>query len=221
MGDALSARRQGLNIMATASSPFSIVVGLDFLDAGGYAFEQAARVARTIAGSQVHLVHVFEGEVDDARRKQLIGQLRLYANEKAISLGGLPGVRVGVHLRVGDPAREILQLASDLSATMIVIGAHKKSDPGSWLLGTVAQRLLQWSSCPVLVAGPKPPPLHHEPAIEPPCADCSRTRVDSKGTTWWCERHSHHAARAHVFSYQRELPLETHDSAVVPTGIDF
>lgn len=201
--------------------PFSVVVGLDFRDAGGYAFGQAACVARAVAGSQVHLVHVFEGEVDAARRKQLIEQLRLYANEKAVSLGGLPGVRVGVHLRVGDPVREILQLASDVSATMIVIGAHKRPDASSWLLGTVAHRLLQWASCPVLVAGPEQPAVHHELAIDPPCADCSRARASSKGATWWCERHSQHPAAAHVFSYQRELPLETHDSAVIPTGIDF
>jgi len=43
----------------------------------------------------------------------------------------------------------------------------------------------------------------------------------SSSQFWWCERHSRHAPRAHVFSYQRELPFATHDSEVIPTGIDF
>ena len=205
----------------TTTTPFSIVVGLDFLEAGGYAFGQAARVARAIPGSQIHLVHVFEDAVDDARRAQLKAHLRLYVNEKAASLGGLAGVSVGIHLRVGDTVREIVQLASDVSASMIVIGANKGPNLESWAVGSIAGRLLLWAACPVLVAGPKPPPSQTEPKIEPPCADCERTRAASKRAVWWCDRHAHHAASAHVFSYQRELPLETHDSEVIPTGVAF
>jgi len=203
------------------TTPFSIVVGLDFLEAGGYAFGQAARVARAIPGSQIHLVHVFEGALDEARRAQLEAQLRLYVNEKAASLGGLRGVSVGIHLRVGDTVREIVQLASDVGATMVVIGSNTRIHLESWTVGTVAKRLILWAACPVLVAGPKPAPFHHEPKIEPPCAACERTRAASNRAVWWCERHAHHAASAHVFSYQRELPFETHDSEVIPTGIAF
>ena len=205
----------------TTSAPFSILVGLDFVDAGSYAFGQAARIALAIPGSHLHLVHVSEKELDAERRAQLIGQLRLFANGEVASLGGMAGANVGVHLRVGDPVREMVQLASDVGATMIVIGAQKGPHLKNWLLGSVAHRLLLAATCPVLVAGPRPPPMAHEPQIEPPCADCLRARAASKGTKWWCERHAHHAARAHVFSYQRELPLRTHDSEVIPTGIDF
>lgn len=202
----------------TSSPSFSIVVGLDFLDAGGYAFEQAARIARAIPGSQIHVVHVFANELDAARRAELKGQLGLYVNEKAASLGGLPLVGVGIHLRAGDTVRGILQLASDVAASMIVIGAKTGPHPETWLVGSVAERLLLWAACPVLVAGPKPARVHQEPVIEPPCADCERTRAASKRAVWWCERHATHAASAHVFSYERELPLSTPDSLSTPGG---
>jgi nucleotide-binding universal stress UspA family protein len=203
-------------------TPFSVVVGLDFRDAGGYAFAQAARIARAIPGSDVHLVHVFEHEFDPALRVQLVERLRpLFANDEAASLGGSAGLSIGIHLRVGDPVHEIAQLASDVGATMIVIGAHKGPHVRHWFLGSVTHRLLHSSLCPVLVAGPRPTAAKHEPAIEPPCTDCVRARAESSGATWWCLRHANGATHDYAFSYQRETPLSSHDSEVIPTGIDF
>lgn len=207
--------------MNATASPFSLVVGLDFHDPGGYAFDQAGRIARAIPGSRIHLVHVSETPIDGPARTHLLGQLRIYANEKAASLGGLVGVRVGIHLRAGDPAGELLQLANDINANMIVLGAHERPDVKSWFVGSVAHRVLHKATCPVLIAGPPPAPAHHAPTVEPPCLDCERTRADSKRNAWWCERHAPHGVHAHVFSYVRELPLTEHDSEVIPTGIDF
>jgi nucleotide-binding universal stress UspA family protein len=203
-----------------SATPYTIVVGLDFRDAGGYAFEQAALTARAVPLSHLHLVHVGE-PLDAVTRKQLIGQLRLYVNEKAAALGGFGGLTVGIHLRAGEPAREIARLASEVSANLIVIGAHKGPSLKSWLLGRVSEHLLLSAPCPVLIAGPPQPAAHRDPTIEPPCTDCIRTRTETKGVSWWCDRHHHHAAKAHVFSYQRELPLATHDSEVIPTGVEF
>jgi nucleotide-binding universal stress UspA family protein len=201
--------------------PFAFLVGLDFRDAGGYAFAQAARLSHAIPCSHLHLVHVFESPIDQEKRKALIAQLRLYVNEKAAFVGGLRGVRVGIHLRVGDPVREMVQLACDIGAKMIVVGVHERPQLKHWLLGSVTRKLIASAPCPVLVAGPDPEPAEHTPVIEPPCPDCARVQAASKGASWWCERHATHAVRAHAFSYQRELPLESHDSEVIPTGIDF
>ena len=201
--------------------PFSIVVGLEFKDAGSYALRQAGQVAHAVPHSEIHLVHVDKNELNEDRRKQLLGQLRLFVNEEAPSLGGLAGVALGIHLRSGEPVREILQLASDVSATMIIIGAHKGPHLKNWLASSVAHRLIEGSACPVLVAGPRPIEKRPEPAVEPPCPDCVRKRAESNRAVWWCERHSNHAAKAHTFSYQREIPFVSHDSEVIPTGIDF
>jgi len=40
------------------------------------------------------------------------------------------------------------------------------------------------------------------------------------GRNWWCARHTEHHAHAHSYSFQRELPMRTHDSLVSSTGVD-
>jgi nucleotide-binding universal stress UspA family protein len=209
--------------MGTASknegpSPLSIVVGLAFTDADGPAFDQAAGLASRVARCELHLVHVFGEEPSEARSHELVEHLRLYVNEKAAALGGMKAVTVGIHLRGGKPVREIVQLATDLHADLIVIGSHKGPHLKSWIVGSTAEHLVASAPCPVLVAAPTHE-VHHEPAIEPACPDCLRARAASHGAQWWCERHSHHAKRAHTFSEQRELPFATVDGAVFPTGV--
>ena len=203
-------------------SPLSIVVGLAFTDADGFAFDQAVRIARRVPGGELHLVHVFSAEPSEARSRELVDHLRLYVNEKAAVVGGLNGMTVGIHLRTGKPVRELVQFAVDTRADLIVLGSHKGPHLKSWLVGSTAEHLIAASPCPVLVAAPKAKAIEpHDPAIELACSDCLRVRATSRGAAWWCERHSHHAKRAHTFSYQRELPFASHDSEVIPTGIKF
>jgi nucleotide-binding universal stress UspA family protein len=200
----------------------AIVVGLAFTDADGVAFDQAVRIARRVPRSELHVVHVFGEEPSKARSRELVDHLRLYVNEKAAAAGGFKAMTVGIHLRTGKPVREIVQLATDLSADLIVIGSHKSPHMKSWIVGSTAERLLAAAPCPVLVAPPRLKAVApHEPAIEAPCPDCLRVRATSRGAEWWCERHAHHAKQAHTFSYQRELPFASHDSEVIPTGITF
>ncbi len=206
----------------TNPSIFSIVVGLAFTDADGVAFDQAVRIAKRVPKSELHLVHVFADEPSEARSRELVDHLRLYVNEKAGTLAGAQGLTVGIHLRTGKPVRELVQLASDVAADLIVIGSHKGPSMKSWLVGSTAEHLVAAAPCPVLVAPPKPKAsAPHDPAIEPPCPECARVRATSHGGEWWCERHAHHAKRAHTFSYRRELPFALHDSEVIPTGIKF
>jgi nucleotide-binding universal stress UspA family protein len=203
---------------------FSILVASDLSEASGYAFEQAAHLAEHIPGAAIHFLNVVSGDTSEARIRQLGGQLRTYVSEKAASMGGLQGLRVGVHVRHGDPVREIVQAAAELNARLIVVGNRQHPHLKSWVVGTIAEKLLVHAPCPVVLAGPKPlEPLLHYPAIEPPCPDCVKVRAQSDGHNWWCPRHTTHGATAggHVYSYQRELPFAQHDSEVVPTGIRF
>ncbi len=203
---------------------FSILVASDLSEASGYAFEQAAQLARRIPGAAIDFLHVANGDTSEERTRQLGGELRTYISEKAASMGGLPGIRVGVHVRHGDPVREIVQAAAELDACLIVLGSPQHPHLKSLVVGTIAAKLLPHAPCPVVLAGPKPiEPLVHHPAIEPPCPDCVKVRAQSDGKNWWCPRHTTHGATAngHVYSYQRELPFAEHDSEVVPTGIRF
>ena len=198
-----------------------VVVGLDFTDADGPAFDQAARIAQRVPGSELHLVHVFDTAPSAERSRDLASHLRLYVDEKSAIVAGLRGISVGIHLRAGEAVREILQLATEVQADFIVVGSHKGPHIKDWIVGSTVERLVSGAEFPVLVATPKKEPVAHEPVIEPPCPQCVEARMASGGKTWWCPRHAHEATLGHTYSYQRELPFSSHDSAVSPTGVDF
>jgi nucleotide-binding universal stress UspA family protein len=205
----------------TSVARFPIVVGLDFTDADGPAFDQAARLVMRVPGGELHLLHVFDAAPSAERSRDLSGHLRLYVQEKADILPGLRGVPVGIHLRGGKPVRELIQLATEVQASVIVVGSHRGTHVKDWVVGSTVERLVSGGEFPVLVAAPKKEPVAHEPVIEPPCPQCVEARFASRGKQWWCERHAHEATLGHVYSYQRELPFATHDSAVSPTGVDY
>ena len=51
----------------------------------------------------------------------------------------------------GNPAAEILKLAKDESANLIVIGSIGKTDLEKFLMGSVAEKVVRNSTVPVLV----------------------------------------------------------------------
>ena len=194
---------------APATGRFAVVLGLDFTDADGPAFDQAARLATRVIGSELHLVHVFGTEPSAERSRDLVAHLRLYVNEKIAANHALASMAVGIHLRGGKTVPELLRLAAEVQADVIVVGS-------------TVEKLVGNTAFAVVVAAPKAKePEAQEPVIEPPCPRCVEARFASKGKEWWCERHAHAAQLGHVYSYQHELPFSTHDSAVSPTGVDF
>ena len=59
---------------------------------------------------------------------------------------------------VGNPFEEIVKASKEFSVDLIVIGSHGYAGLGRLLLGSTADRVLQYASCPVLVV--KDSPLH-------------------------------------------------------------
>jgi nucleotide-binding universal stress UspA family protein len=204
---------------ANPKAAFTIVVGTDFGVPSGYAFDQAAYVARRIPGSHVHVVHVSVEPLSAERSVALAKELRRQIENRALAIDNFAGQSVGIHVRIGRPAREIAQLATDVGADLIVVGSKGGTNLKSLFTGSVSERLVASAPCPVFIAGPMPKTNEHEPVIEAPCADCIAIRAKTKGHDWWCTRHAHHAAAAHTYSYQREFPFAQHDSEVIPTGV--
>ncbi|MGA2449067.1 MAG: universal stress protein [Polyangiaceae bacterium] len=207
--------------LAVGGMNLCAVVGLDFTDADGPAFDEAARIVARVPGSELHLLHVFRTAPSGERTRELADHLRLYVNEKAAMTKGLSGVAVGIHIRGGRAVRELIQLATDVRADFIVLGSHRGIHAENWLGGSTVERLVGAAQFPVLVASPWPKePIEHDPVIEAPCPQCVQARVSSGGKTWWCDRHSQAMLGGHEYSYQSELPMSSHDSAVSLTGVD-
>ena len=78
-----------------------------------------------------------------------------YADEEQLGalvteLGGA-GVEVDVRRSMGaDVGDQVLAVAEDVSADLVVIGLRRRSPVGKLLMGSVAQRILLEATCPVL-----------------------------------------------------------------------
>jgi nucleotide-binding universal stress UspA family protein len=194
--------------------PFVLTLGLDLKDteSSGFAFDQAAHVASRIPQSQLQVVYVLPKDAKADVSREAAGLLKLYVSEKWAALG-MPSAQIfGVHVRLGDPAREITQFAAEVAADIIVVGSHKHPHLKAIFMGSTAEHVMAAAKCPVFVAGPKPTPVpSHVIVIDPPCPDCVKRRAETAGREWWCARHSEHHAHGHVYSYQSELPFETPD----------
>ena len=210
------------NVPAPRERPFVLVVALDLADtaSGGYALDQAMRIATRVADSQLHVVHVSTTDVTS----ETLGLLRLYVSEKATALAGPMQQTIAVHVRKGEPAHEIAQLATDLSADLIVVGTHKAPHLRNLFVGSTAERVMGSATCPVFVAGPRPAPQpSHVIVIEAACPACVQARLETGGREWWCARHSeqHSVLRHHhMYSYDSGVPFATHDYEVAATGVD-
>jgi len=77
-----------------------------------------------------------------------------------------PKVPFAHRLTMGDPAGEIVRIAADEGAEMIVLGTHGRTGMTRLLMGSVAEAIVRRAPCPVLVyretaetlAGRKPEP---------------------------------------------------------------
>jgi len=62
-----------------------------------------------------------------------------------------PSVHFVHRLTMGDPAAEIVRIAGDEKAEMVVLGTHGRTGLSRLLMGSVAEAIVRKSPCPVLV----------------------------------------------------------------------
>ncbi|MEO8874576.1 MAG: universal stress protein [Polyangiaceae bacterium] len=165
----------------------------------------AARLAGTITGGELHLVHVLEDIEPPARGDtvnpwsgaEVTETARAYLGQMADLAEKTFSGRVVGHLAVGETWREIVQCAERLSADLVVVGTHGRTGVKRLALGSVSEHVVRMSKCPVLVVRQKNY-VSDVPGIEPACADCLVKQRETKGASLWCAHHSKHHLTAHV-----------------------
>ena len=118
----------------------------------------ALGVALDIAGSpsDVHVVHVIPQlnvaeagviwlEIDESTRTQHAAE----ALRKALSDEKYEQVQIEVE--VGDPGHRVADFARRIGADLIVMPSHGRTGLSHMLIGSVAERVVRLSHCPVLV----------------------------------------------------------------------
>lgn len=129
----------------------AIVFGTDFSEHASVAALAAAALARRMA-EPLHLVHVLDlgsavsaASLIDAMRREVSARLEQQAGELRKR-----GIEVKGHLQEGAPDEVLVELASQVHASLIVLSHHGQRAP-RWRIGSVADRVVQAARCPVLV----------------------------------------------------------------------
>ncbi len=209
---------------AAATDRVVIIVAIDFNERSPRVYQAAERVASS--GAELHLVTVLDAS--PPRTQSQIEKVTKDIDEAASRLRSwrLDHARTSVpaaaHVRVGDPAGSILQLAVDLDADLIVVGTEGRDGIKRLMQGSVAEALVRRAGCPVLVVREKDF-RGAEPSeqIDPPCPQCLETRRRTRGAQWWCDEHNKPQERPHRYGLSDSVADQMHDSNVIPTGIRF
>ena len=155
--------------------PTKILMATD----GSKEAELAARTAAELAdktGSELHVVHVFgivpwypaypegtgpdETELEDPLieedlqrlSEQRAGELLDAEVEKIRSVSG---TLAQAHLREGGAAQEIVGLAEEIGAGLIVMGSRGQGGIRRALMGSVSDSVVHHAHCPVMVVRPE------------------------------------------------------------------
>jgi nucleotide-binding universal stress UspA family protein len=186
----------------TNTSPARIVIvaAVDETAASANVAGVAAGLGRTLAGAELHVLHVVDAMPKDTSivdaifpnpTEVLEAGRALIERTIADTRGQFPGKIVG-HLAAGKPWREIVQFATNVDADLIVVGTHDEGAFKRLVLGSVAESVAKHAPCAVLIARPKGGKAAAVPEIEPPCVDCVEVQRKTSGERLWCERHSAH-----------------------------
>ena len=116
----------------------------------------AARMAAGIAvgtGSELHLVYVAgTGGADPRVYEQMRRSSRALLDEQADKMRDAGAKITKRHLRNGRPEQEIVALADELGAGLIVMGGRGMGGMKRALMGSVSDSVVRHAHCPVLVA---------------------------------------------------------------------
>jgi len=128
--------------LVTESKLERILVPVNYTQPSVEALEAAACLAQDV-GANLLVTHIVESENFDeqAAKEQLCRWVPAQTQEKC---------RYDAVVRQGNAAEQIIKLAADEHADMVVIAAVHKPFLESTIIGTTSERVMRHASCPVL-----------------------------------------------------------------------
>jgi len=133
-----------------------ILVPTDFSAPAALALEYARMLARRFEAELI-VVHVVEdsmpigAEFDvpeiAAYRRRLIDDA---TRELAVAVAALTDVTVRTAVLTGRTTRSILDAANEYSADLIVMGTRGRGPIATFVMGSVAERVVRMADCPVM-----------------------------------------------------------------------
>lgn len=141
----------------TAATTGTIVVGVDGSDDGDAALSQAATLAAQTNQSLVavfvrHLPVFIEASSALGEALRALDEMEASIHEKVKATLDDRGVSWEFVTREGDPASQLIAVADERDASLIVVGHRGMNRAMSILLGSVASRLVHHADRSVLIA---------------------------------------------------------------------
>jgi nucleotide-binding universal stress UspA family protein len=138
---------------------YRIVVPTDFSECAEEAWALAKRIAAP-PGTELVLAHVLtqvprfgEGLFIAESASKIEAAAREWAEHALgdwVAKARAEGISARTALRTGVPHEEILALAADERADLVVMGTHGRGGLNRLFLGSVADRVVRLAPCPVL-----------------------------------------------------------------------
>jgi nucleotide-binding universal stress UspA family protein len=120
------------------------------------ALSLALKIARH-SSAELHMVSVEEIDylpemMEDVRQETGVAARRFHAVvNRSRSMADEAQVKLKTHVLAGHPVRDIVDLARDLKADLLVVGASGHSALYDRMVGSRAGRIVHLAPCPVLV----------------------------------------------------------------------
>ena len=152
--------------------PTTILLATDGSGEAEFATRTAVDLAR-MSDSELHVVHVLDAapslallypEVTDPEGTEVPDQvLEQDLERRSVQLGreildseaervqSVGGKVAQAHLAMGDAPREIVHLAEDLEAGLVVMGSRGRGGIRRALMGSVSDSVVRHAHCPVLI----------------------------------------------------------------------
>ena len=121
-----------------------------------HALALAIKIARE-NNAELHMVSVEEIDympelIEDVKQETGTAARRFrVVLQRARAMAEEHKVKLQTHVLAGHPVRDIVELAAEIKAELLVIGASGHSATYERLIGSRADRIIQLAPCPVLV----------------------------------------------------------------------
>lgn len=142
-----------------------ILVPTDFSKCSQTAFEYGLQLARDF-GAELRLVHVinphafpFGDKYTALDPAQLLQQMEDAAQKRMRSMAARARARYSVRVIHGSPAVQICNVVNE-DVDLVVISTHGRTGLGHVVIGSVAEHVVRYAHCPVLVIPARPNALN-------------------------------------------------------------
>ncbi len=143
----------------------NIIVPTDFSKLSFSAFEYAKDLAEKM-GAVIHLIYVLEKTppflavrsldvTEDEVMKTMEEQAKKQLAETAVFFREESNVKILEVYRKGNDYEEIVNYSKEINSDLIVIATHGRTGILHTLLGSVAEKVIRYAKCPVLVITPE------------------------------------------------------------------